>query len=172
VPGEGGIGARVMLVGEQPGDREDLEGRPFSGPAGELLRAALSASGISPADVYITNAVKHFRYEMRGKHRIHKTPLQQDIVACAHWLQREYETVAPRQLLLLGRTAITAATQCWGAPLPDGAWVTPQGIPIAVVAHPAALLRAGEAIGTAGYLRWGPRSPLACTACTIPDPPP
>jgi probable DNA metabolism protein len=152
--GEGRVGARVMVVGEQPGDREDLEGRPFVGPAGELLRAALLAAGTDPADVYITNAVKHFRYEMRGKRRIHKTPLQQDILACVHWLQREYEVIAPRQVLLLGRTAMTAATQCWGAPPASGDWFTAQGIPIFVAAHPAALLRAGETMGSAGYLRW------------------
>lgn len=152
--GEGRIGARVMVVGEQPGDREDLEGRPFVGPAGVLLRAALQAAGTDPADVYITNAVKHFRYQMRGKRRIHKTPLQQDIIACAHWLQREYELIAPRQVLLLGRTAINAATECWGAPPPAGDWSTAQGIPIFVAAHPAALLRAGENLSSAGYLRW------------------
>ncbi len=152
--GEGRIGARVMVVGEQPGDREDLEGRPFIGPSGELLRAALRAAGMESADVYITNAVKHFHYQMRGKRRIHKTPHQRDIIACAHWLQREYELIAPRQLLLLGRTAITAATECWGAPPPSGDWSTAQGVRIFVVAHPAALLRAGENVGSAGYLRW------------------
>ena len=143
-----------MIVGEQPGDREDLEGRPFVGPAGELLRAALMAPGVDSSEFYFTNAVKHFRYQMRGKRRIHKTPLQRDIIACAHWLQREYEVIAPRNVLLLGRTAITAATECWGAPPPSGVWSTAQGIPIFVAAHPAALLRAGANIGSAGYLRW------------------
>jgi uracil-DNA glycosylase len=154
VPGEGRKGAQVMVIGERPGDREDLEGRPFVGPAGELLRTALLASGTAPDDFFITNAVKHFRYEMRGKRRIHKTPLQHEILACAHWLQREFEIVSPRRVLLLGRTAITAATQCWGAPLVSGNWLTPQGVPISVVAHPAALLRAGEHIGSPGYRRW------------------
>lgn len=152
--GEGKVGARVMIVGEQPGDREDLEGRPFVGLAGELLRAALLAADMDSSEFYFTNAVKHFRYQMRGKRRIHKTPLQRDIIACAPWLQREYEVIAPRKVLLLGRTAITAATECWGAHPPSAAWATAQGIPIVVAAHPAALLRAGENIGSAGYLRW------------------
>ena len=122
-------------------------------PAGEMLRAALDAAGIGAAEVFITNAVKHFRYEMRGKRRIHKTPLQQDILECANWLQREYEVIAPRCVLLLGRTALTAATRCWG-PAPAGEWRTAQGASISVIAHPAALLRAGETIGSAGYCRW------------------
>ena len=107
-----------------------------------------------PGEVFITNAVRHFRYEMRGKRRIHKTPLQQDILECSNWLQREYEVIAPRRIVLLGRTAITAATQCWGPAPETGSWQTAQGAPLFVIAHPAALLRAGEAVGSAGYARW------------------
>ena len=119
-----------------------------------MLRAALSAAHIATRDIFLTNAVKHFRYEMRGKRRIHKTPLQQDILDCSNWLQREYEVIAPRRIVLLGRTAITAATQCWG-PAPDtGVWQTAQGALIFVIAHPAALLRAGESVGSVGYARW------------------
>ena len=153
-----------MLVGEQPGDREDLEGRPFVGPAGELLRAALSDAGIRADEMFITNAVKHFNYEMRGKRRIHKTPRQQDILACAHWLQRESELVRPQQVLLLGRTAMQSATECWGPPPEAGPWVTAQGAGIALVAHPAALLRAGERRGSEGYLRWVEQIARALTA--------
>jgi uracil-DNA glycosylase len=154
VNGEGRVGARVMLVGEQPGDREDLEGRPFVGPAGDMLRAAVAAAGVAAGEIFITNAVRHFRYEMRGKRRIHKTPLQQDILECSSWLQREYAVIAPRRIVLLGRTAITAATQCWGPAPQTGAWQTAQGAPLFVIAHPAALLRAGEIVGSAGYARW------------------
>ena len=85
-----------MFVGEQPGDQEDLQGRPFVGPAGQLLDRALEELGMPRDKVYVTNAVKHFKFELRGKRRIHKTPAQQEAAACLHWLESEIELVEPR----------------------------------------------------------------------------
>ena len=103
--GEGAERARLMVVGEQPGDREDLVGRPFVGPAGHLLDKALAALGWDRAALYVTNAVKHFKYELRGNRRMHKTPGQLEILACAHWLQGEIDTVEPAAIVALGGTA-------------------------------------------------------------------
>ena len=104
--GEGPADARIMLVGEQPGDREDVEGHPFVGPAGGLLDTALERAGIDRNDVYVTNAVKHFRWEeQRGKRRIHKKPALAHVRACAPWLQAEIEVVRPEVVVLLGATA-------------------------------------------------------------------
>lgn len=97
--------ARIMLVGEQPGDREDREGRPFVGPAGRLLDDALAAAGVDPAEVYLTNAVKHFRFEDRGKRRIHKKPGIGHIEACLPWLTAELEAVRPEVVVCLGAMA-------------------------------------------------------------------
>jgi uracil-DNA glycosylase family protein len=106
--GEGTSTAEVMLVGEQPGDREDLEGRPFVGPAGKLLDQALDEAGIDRRMVYVTNAVKHFKFEPRGKRRIHKTPAADEIAACRPWLEAEIEAVKPRVIVCLGATAAKA----------------------------------------------------------------
>ena len=95
VPGEGPTSARLMLVGEQPGDQEDLAGRPFVGPAGQLLDRALTAAGIERSEVYVTNAVKHFKYELRGKRRLHKKPAELEIAACHAWYESEVATVQP-----------------------------------------------------------------------------
>lgn len=103
--GEGPSHAPVMLVGEQPGDREDLTGHPFVGPAGQLLARALTAVGIPREEVYVTNAVKHFKFEIRGKRRMHKKPVDSEIAACYDWLRREIELVTPRLLIALGATA-------------------------------------------------------------------
>lgn len=103
--GEGPVGAAVMLVGEQPGDREDREGRPFVGPAGQMLDRALAEAGIDRQGVYVTNAVKHFKFEPRGKRRIHQKPTYKEVVACRPWLQDEIEFVAPRTIVALGATA-------------------------------------------------------------------
>lgn len=108
VPGEGSRRARILLVGEQPGDEEDLAGRPFVGPAGRLLRQLLERSGIDPQGVFITNAVKHFSFELRGKRRIHKTPTQREVAACLHWLQQEIERIRPKVIVTLGATALAA----------------------------------------------------------------
>jgi DNA polymerase len=103
--GEGARGARVMLVGEQPGDREDVEGRPFVGPAGRLLDEALEEAGIDRNDAYVTNVVKHFKWTPRGKRRIHQKPSWGEVAACRPWLDAELEVVEPEALVLLGATA-------------------------------------------------------------------
>ena len=95
----------MLFVGEQPGDREDLEGRPFVGPAGRLFDEARVAAGIDRTDVYVTNAVKHFKWEARGKRRIHKRPAAPEIAACRPWLEAEIEAVHPALVVCLGATA-------------------------------------------------------------------
>jgi DNA polymerase len=106
--GEGPAGARVLMVGEQPGDREDLAGRPFVGPAGNLLDRALVAAGIERSDVYVTNAVKHFKWEPVGKRRMHKKPSAREIAACRPWLDAEIEALHPEIMVALGATAAQA----------------------------------------------------------------
>jgi len=106
--GEGRVQARVLLVGEQPGDREDLEGRPFVGPAGRLLDEALEEAGIDRAAAYVTNAVKHFKWQPRGKRRIHQKPNAAELAACRPWLDAELEVVQPEALVCLGATAAQA----------------------------------------------------------------
>jgi uracil-DNA glycosylase len=108
VMGEGKARASVMLVGEQPGDREDIAGHPFVGPAGRVLDEGLERAGISPDDAYITNAVKHFRYKLRGKRRIHQKPDRWQITACLPWLEAELAVVTPQALVCLGATAAQA----------------------------------------------------------------
>ena len=103
--GEGPARARVVMVGEQPGDREDLAGRPFVGPAGKLLDEALVSAGLSRADVYVTNAVKHFKWEPAGKRRLHKKPSAREVAACRPWLDAELETLKPEVVVALGATA-------------------------------------------------------------------
>jgi uracil-DNA glycosylase len=103
--GEGRKGSRVMFVGEQPGDREDREGRPFVGPAGREFAQALEQVGIAREEVYITNVVKHFKFEERGQRRIHQTPKRFEIDACMPWLDAELQVVKPEALVLLGATA-------------------------------------------------------------------
>ncbi len=103
--GEGAARARVMLVGEQPGDREDLAGRPFVGPAGRLLDEALAEAGIDRSRAYVTNAVKHFKWQGRGKRRIHQKPTWSESVACRPWLEAELAAVRPRVVVALGATA-------------------------------------------------------------------
>ena len=103
--GEGNARAKVMLVGEVPGDMEDRKGHPFIGPAGRILDAALAEAGIDRVATYVTNAVKHFKWEPRGKRRLHKTPSQREIDACHQWLEREIEAVRPAVIVCLGSTA-------------------------------------------------------------------
>lgn len=103
--GEGPAHAPVMLIGEQPGDQEDLKGHPFIGPAGQLLTRALAAADVPREQVYVTNAVKHFKFELRGKRRLHKKPVDAEIAACHDWLRREIELITPRLLVALGATA-------------------------------------------------------------------
>jgi uracil-DNA glycosylase len=108
VPGEGKPHARVMLVGEQPGDQEDRVGRPFVGPAGRLLDEALEKAGVDRGDVFVTNAVKHFSWLPRGKRRMHKTPAQSEVAACLDWLEAEVSLVRPHVIVCLGATAAKA----------------------------------------------------------------
>ena len=106
--GEGLKRARLMLIGEQPGDREDIEGHPFVGPAGRILDQALESAEIERADAYVTNVVKHFKWSPRGKRRIHQAPKAEEIKACAPWLEAELEVVEPEVMVCLGATAVRA----------------------------------------------------------------
>ncbi len=141
--GEGPERARIMLVGEQPGDQEDLAGRPFVGPAGKVLDAALSEAGLDRSRVYVTNAVKHFKFESRGKRRIHQKPDSSEIVACRFWLDIELAEVQPALTVLLGATAARAVlgrTVTIGRE--RGRPITLLGQPQALVTvHPSYLLR-------------------------------
>jgi uracil-DNA glycosylase len=105
VPGEGGSGAHLMLVGEQPGDKEDLAGKPFVGPAGHILDRALAEARIPRRHVFVTNAVKHFKHEMRGKRRLHKRPNAYEIERCRWWFEQERAIVQPDAIVALGATA-------------------------------------------------------------------
>ncbi len=157
VVGEGGRHARLMLVGEQPGDQEDRAGRPFVGPAGRLLDEALAQLGWPREAVFITNAVKHFKYELRGKRRIHKSPAQQEIAACLHWLEDEIAALQPEALVALGATAARALV---GRPVPvmreRGQWLAHPGDarPVLVTLHPSALLRLRGPEREAAYAQW------------------
>jgi uracil-DNA glycosylase len=156
VHGEGHEQARLMLVGEQPGDREDLAGRPFVGPAGQLLDRALGRLGWPRERLYLTNAVKHFKFELRGKRRIHKTPAQQEAAACLHWLEGEIAIVRPAAAIALGATAARALL---GRDVPmmqeRGQWSTRgDGLRVLVTLHPSALLRMEEADQAAAFEHW------------------
>ena len=146
VIGEGKRGASVMLVGEQPGDREDIEGHPFVGPAGGVLDKGLERAGIDPDDAYITNVVKHFRYKSRGKRRIHQKPDRWHVSACLPWLQAELAVVQPAALVCLGATAGQALL---GSQIRVG---RDRGRPldsdlaelVTLTTHPSAILRAED----------------------------
>ena len=147
VAGEGSSKARLMLVGEQPGDEEDREGRPFVGPAGRLLREIVEEAGIAMRSVYLTNAVKHFFFEPRGKRRIHKTPLQRHVAACHAWLEAELARVHPAVIVTLGATAL-AAVHGRKITITDAraqTLATAEGTPIVATYHPSAILRAPDA---------------------------
>ncbi|WP_306821382.1 UdgX family uracil-DNA binding protein [Janthinobacterium sp. 61] len=146
VPGVGPLQARIMLVGEQPGDQEDLAGLPFVGPAGALLDQAIHDAGMARDSIYLTNAVKHFKWEPRGKRRLHKTPAQREILACHGWLEEEIERVKPEVIVALGSTALKSVLQdgsatmtpLVGTPIEhDGRWVV-------TVYHPSYVLRAPD----------------------------
>jgi DNA polymerase len=146
VPGEGPPGARLLLVGEQPGDEEDVEGRPFVGPAGRLLRALLEEAGIAPERIYLTNAVKHFYFVPRGKRRIHKTPMQRHIAACHVWLESELARERPGVIVTLGATALVAVygRRISIAQARAGRLANREGTPILATYHPSAILRAPD----------------------------
>jgi DNA polymerase len=148
VPGEGRKHSRLMLVGEQPGDKEDLTGKPFVGPAGRILDQALEEAGIAREDAFVTNAVKHFKHEMRGKRRLHKRPNAYEIERCRIWLDAERAIVRPAAIVALGATA---ARSLFGrvmtiAKTRGRALELTDGTPAFVTIHPSWLLRIeGEA---------------------------
>ena len=146
VAGRGSPKARLLLVGEQPGDEEDRQGEPFVGPAGRLLRRAMDEAGLREEDVYVTNAVKHFSWTPRGSRRIHKTPTQREIAACLNWLDAEIAALRPRVIVALGTTALGALLgrrmtlkDARGAALEHLS-----GAVIVATFHPSAALRAPE----------------------------
>jgi DNA polymerase len=165
VPGEGAANATLMLVGEMPGDEEDVEGRPFVGPSGRLLRELIAEAGIRPGQMFLTNAVKHFYFEPRGKRRIHKTPLQRHVAACEVWLEGELARVRPAVIVTLGATALAAAC---GRRIAIARARTEDvrnahGTPIVATYHPSAILRAPDHEGRM-KLRATLRSDLARAA--------
>ena len=141
--GEGAPDARLVLIGEQPGDVEDREGQPFVGPAGRLLDDALGAAGIDRGQTYVTNAVKHFKWTAKGKRRIHQRPNRTEVVACRQWLDAELEVLRPDALVTLGATAGQAL---FGSRFrikdADGAVLDLDGRPLVATLHPSAVLRA------------------------------
>ena len=147
VPGVGPQTARIMLVGEQPGDQEDLAGLPFVGPAGAVLDQAMQEAGMARDSLYLTNAVKHFKWEARGKRRLHKTPAQREILACHGWLEEEIQRVKPQVIVALGSTALKSILQDGAvsmAPL-IGTPVQHEGRWVVAVYHPSYVLRAPDA---------------------------
>ncbi len=145
--GEGPADARVVMAGEQPGDQEDRSGRPFVGPAGRVLDDALERAGIAREKVYVTNAVKHFKWQPRGKRRIHQRPGRTEITACRPWLLAELEAIDPMLLVLLGSVAGTSihgpgfrVTQQRGTHLPG-----PNGVTTLATVHPSSILRGDPA---------------------------
>ena len=141
--GAGDPHARVMLVGEQPGDAEDRKGLPFVGPAGRLLDRALEAAGVDREHIYVTNAVKHFKWQLRGKRRLHKTPAQREIDACRQWLEGEIAAVKPAVIVALGATAARAVIgKDFKVSLMRGRFVdSPLAPHVFATFHPSALLR-------------------------------
>src|SRR5438270_463781 len=143
VCGEGNARATVMLVGEQPGDQEDLTGRPFVGPAGRLLDEALETAGIDRASAYVTNVVKHFKWEARGKRRIHAKPAWSEIAACRPWLDGELQAVRPTVLVCLGATAAQALLgRQFRVTKQRGTWIESDlAEHVTATIHPSAILR-------------------------------
>lgn len=144
--GEGSPHARVMMVGEQPGDKEDLQGRPFVGPAGAVLDKALAEAGIDRNDVYVTNIVKHFKWEPRGKRRIHKKPNALEISACRPWLEAEIAVTRPEVVVLLGATAAQGILgRDFRVTQHRGEWVSSDIAPfVLATVHPSSILRAPD----------------------------
>jgi uracil-DNA glycosylase family protein len=145
--GEGSAHAEVMLVGEQPGDKEDLAGRPFVGPAGRLLDEALDEAGVDRSRAYVTNAVKHFKWQGRGKRRIHQKPTWSESVACRPWLEAELAAVRPRVVVALGATAAQSllgkdfrVTRQRGEPIDS-----PHAEHVVATVHPSSILRQRDA---------------------------
>jgi uracil-DNA glycosylase family protein len=144
--GQGASGADIMFVGEQPGDQEDRAGQPFVGPAGKMFDKALAEAGVDRSSVYVTNAVKHFKFEPRGKLRLHKKPNASEIDICRRWLLGEILTLNPSLVVALG---VTAATSLIGRPIAIGAnrrrvFDAGHGVRVFVTVHPSSLLRAPD----------------------------
>lgn len=170
--GEGRAGAALMLVGEQPGDQEDLAGRPFVGPAGQLLHRAIATLQWPKEQLYFTNAVKHFKYVWRGKRRMHKTAAQREADACAHWLEGEIATVRPRAIVALGRTALTSLLkEQVGIEAHAGQWLhrASDGLPVYVMPHPAAVLRSAGPELAAREAEWTALLAVAGQALAPPE---
>jgi len=153
--GEGAAGARVMLVGEQPGDREDLSGHPFVGPAGKILDRALAEAGIDRERTFVTNVVKHFKWRRSGKRRLHERPNAVEVAACRPWFEAELAVVQPHAIVCLGATAARAllgssvkVTETAGRPIPSD--LAPM---VVATLHPSAILRADDRERDAMYER-------------------
>jgi uracil-DNA glycosylase family protein len=144
--GEGIRNARLMLIGEQPGDKEDIQGRPFVGPAGAVLDKALDAAGIDRKDVYVTNIVKHFKWEPRGKRRLHKKPNALEISACRPWLDAEINVIKPQVVVLLGATAAQGILgRTFRVTQHRGEWLSSEIAPnVMATVHPSSILRAPD----------------------------
>jgi probable DNA metabolism protein len=156
VAGEGPVQAQLMLVGEQPGDQEDLAGRPFVGPAGEVLNRALAQANVPRGEVFVTNAVKHFKHELRGKRRLHKTPQTPEISACRFWQEQERRLVKPRLVLAMGATAVQSVLGR-GVPIAKSKgelFQLPDQSQAMVTWHPSYILRIPDVAGKdAAYKR-------------------
>jgi len=151
--GEGQPGSKLFLVGEQPGDQEDQRGAPFVGPAGRVLDDALAAAGVDRGKVYVTNAVKHFKWTPRGKRRVHERPNRTEMLACRHWLDQELDLVDPEVVIALGATAGQAM---WGSGFRVGAArgtvLEVRDRPAVATIHPSAVLRERDADARAASL--------------------
>ncbi len=171
--GEGPATAEILLVGEQPGNEEDLSGRPFVGPAGRLLDRALEAAGVDRSRVYVTNAVKHFKWEQRGKRRIHQKPAPGEVRACAPWLEAELRVVRPRAVVCLGATAAQSLLgRAFKVSERRGELLATPLAPIAMATvHPSSILRApDDAARRAELARF--TEDLAALAAALRAPPP
>lgn len=144
--GEGTSRAQVMMIGEEPGDREDIKGRPFVGPAGRVLDDALAAAGIDRSAVYVTNTIKHFSFVRRGKRRIHKKPTAEEVAACRPWLEAELKVVKPRVIVCLGATAAQALLgRQFRVTRQRGEFVeSPLAPLVTATVHPSSILRAPD----------------------------
>jgi uracil-DNA glycosylase len=166
VPGEGAVRAKVMLVGEQPGDQEDLAGHPFVGPAGRVLDRAIADAGLDRKKMFVTNAVKHFKFEPRGKRRLHKKPNAYEIERCHWWLDQERTILKPKMIVALGATA---ARSLVGRPVTIAkvrgeVMPLPDGTPIVVTIHPSYLLRIDDAARKEAEYRHFVADLRACSA--------
>jgi uracil-DNA glycosylase family protein len=149
--GEGPTNARLMLVGEQPGDQEDIAGEPFVGPAGQLLRACLEEAGLDPAEVFLTNAVKHFKWKPQGKRRIHDKPNREQVLACRLWLDEEIESVQPAMIVALGATAASTLLGSAAKVTRDRGKFFPSTLAphVSLTVHPSSILRAPDSAARA-----------------------